>query len=106
MKYFTGNRNKKVGVFKIKQHPEVKNDAAHKQGCFLSFIPLYINGIGKKIINNGGNDHQYNKSSAGLIKKIKRKENKDVSPYFKIFFEFIIQCDKDGKEENKETIVK
>jgi hypothetical protein len=66
---------------------------------------LYINSIGKKVINNGGNNNENNKSSAGLVKKIKRKEKKNVTPYFEIVLEFVIQGNKNCKEEDKETII-
>jgi hypothetical protein len=45
-------KNKKIGVFKIKQQPKVKDDTADEQQFFLSSILLPENSIGQDIIYN------------------------------------------------------
>jgi hypothetical protein len=64
-----------------------------------------INSIGQNIINNSRKNNKDHKETTGFIKKIKREKTKDIAPDQVIISEPVIKSDKNGKEENKKTII-
>jgi len=67
---------------------------------------LPVNSVGYKIIIHCRNYNKRYEITAGLIKKVQRKEAKNIPAYRKIISEGIIQANKKRKETYKKTIVK
>jgi hypothetical protein len=66
---------------------------------------LPVNGVGNNKIHNCRKNDQPYKITTGLIKKVQRKKAEDVTAYFKIVAEYIIEKNKNTKKENEEAIV-
>jgi hypothetical protein len=106
MEQVIADRNKEIGVLEIKQQAQVENNAADQQRFLFYFIRLPENGIGQNKIDNGRKNDQPYKITTGLIKKIKGEKTKDITAHFKVVPETVIQCDENGKKENKEPVIK
>jgi hypothetical protein len=98
--------NKEIGVFKIEQQPQVKNDTADEQQFFPSFILLSENGIGQNIIHNSRQNYKNYKYPAGFVKKIQGEKTENIPAQLKVVPELIIKPNEEGEEENKEPVVK
>ena len=105
LKQIIANRDEEICVLEIKQHAKIKNDTGDKQHRFLLFTWLLVYGIRKKIINDSGKDNQHHKEPAGFVKKIEGEKDENITAYFIILPEPVIQSDKNSKEENKEAII-
>jgi hypothetical protein len=64
-----------------------------------------MNRIGKKIINDRRNNHESYKKTTGLIKEIKGKKTKNVSPDCEMIAEQVIQCNECREKINEKSVI-
>ena len=96
-------RDKEVGIFKIKQQSEIKNNTNNQQKKTFAFAGTFKNPVGENVIYDGWKNNQTYEPATCFIKKVQWKKCENISSRSNVISQNIKQDDKKRKKIHKKT---